>query len=274
MKRALLVLGHKGMLGQMALKYFSLKGYTVHTLNLRYAPETRLAYLNQVKQFEDAVVINCIGRIKQKTNDTQELLWANAILPMDLAKELMPMQTLIHPSTDCVFAGTKGQPYGVADEQDANDDYGWSKQLGEQAAKYRNNTHIVRVSIIGTDHSGKAHGLLGWFLSQPADATLKGYANHLWNGITTLEWCKYVETLLTSKPSSPAQIHQLGTSEHYSKYEMLCMFNQIFETGYNIQSFMPDMGIDRRLEPVAVCQNLRVQLEELKIFDNHDNLLV
>lgn len=265
--RQIIILGHNGMLGQMAVKFFSSKNYNVITLANRYGPNSREAFIDEIKMYPEGIVINAIGKIKQKTDDIYELLWANAILPLDLTKNLLPSQTLILPSTDCVFSGTKGKPYLIDEMQDATDEYGWSKQLGEQAVWHRKNTHIFRVSIIGLDNSPTPKGLLGWFLSQSAGSQLKGFTNHLWNGITTLEWCKYAETLFEQSAQVLPTIHQLGTKEHYSKYDMLCLFNEIFGTTYQIEPFEPIIAIDRRLEPTYISKNLKEQLLEMKQFD-------
>lgn len=262
--KQIVILGDKGMLGQMAIKYFSLKGHEIVVIKNRYESVTHKDFIDEILQYPDAVIINAIGRIKQKSDDTYGLLWANAILPLDLAKHLLPSQTLIHPSTDCVFSGTKGKPYLIDEIQDATDDYGWSKQLGEQAVRHKKNIHIIRVSIIGVDNSTTPKGLLGWFLSQSAGSHLKGYCNHLWNGITTLEWCKYAETLFDQSDEVFSTIHQLGTKEHYSKYDMLCLFNDVFEATNQIEKFETLVSIDRRLEPTFFTKKLKEQLLEMK----------
>ncbi len=267
--RKIIILGHKGMLGQMVLRYFTKQGHAVITLQNRYEPQTRLAFMSELMQHHNAIVINAIGRIKQKTDDTHELLWANATLPLDLAQHLLPSQTLIHPSTDCVFDGTTNRPYAIDAPQDARDDYGWSKQLGETAVKNRNNTLIIRVSIIGTDTNTQAKGLLGWFLSQAPNSQLNGYSNHLWNGITTLEWCKVLENYLNQHPlnaQTTCITLQPGTQKHYTKHELLLLFQKIFNTTYTIESTETPQRVDRRLRPSIEAKSLEDQLLELSLF--------
>ncbi len=258
------------MLGQMAVSHFTQQGYRVITIKNRFEPETRLAFFEELKQYPYAIVINAIGKIKQKTEDTSPLLWSNAILPLELSRSLLPTQTLIHASTDCLFSGDTNQPYKKDANQDAIDDYGWSKQLGEQVLLNRSNTLIARVSIIGTDNAANPKGLLGWFLSQPGQAKLKGYSNHLWNGITTLEWCKQVEKLWQNINSkTPCKLVQLGTKEFYTKLELLKLFQVVFETSYIIEPFQAQKAIDRRLEPQLFCPKLILQLKELKEITKH-----
>ncbi|MBK3517677.1 sugar nucleotide-binding protein [Carboxylicivirga marina] len=270
-KRPIIILGHKGMLGQMAVKFFSGKGYNVITISQRFEPESRLEFFNEIKNYPDAIIINAIGKIKQKTEDTSPLLWSNAILPLELSRSLLPTQTLLHASTDCLFSGDTDHPYKVNAHQDAIDDYGWSKQLGEHTLLNRPNTLIARVSIIGTDNAETPKGLLGWFLSQPNNASLKGFTNHLWNGITTLEWCKQIELIIDQlHVNTPCQLIQFGTEDFYSKYDLLKLFQEVFNTNFSIEPFETPQKVDRRLKPQIIVQNLNYQLCELKAFSEND----
>lgn len=265
-KRKVVVLGDEGMLGQMAVAYFRARSCEVVVIPMRYEPETRKEFISAVRDYPGAVVINAIGRIKQKSEAVRDLLWANAVLPLDLARGLSADHVLIHPSTDCVFSGRDGRPSGAQDSPDAVDDYGWSKRLGEVAIKGRPNTLILRVSIIGPDCFGNPKGLLGWFLSQPEGSRLKGYTNHYWNGITTLEWCKQVDGWLAERygKGDPCRLLQFGTAESYSKYEMLRLFREIYGTGHQIDRYATEIAVDRRLVPDIVCKSLQEQLIELR----------
>ena len=174
-------------------------------------------------------------------------------------------QTLVQPSTDCVFSGGKGEPYALEDIPDAEDDYGWSKRLGEVALVHRKNTLIPRVSIIGPDANIQPKGLLGWFLNQPNGAELKGFSNHLWNGITTLEWCRLIERELSDPElATRSKLFQAGTKEHHTKLDMLHLFQNVFGTTYTIVPFETDEPVDRRLHPNVFCKSLREQMEDLK----------
>lgn len=268
-KRPFLVLGHKGMLGQMVMQYFADKA-ELHTIDYRFAENEKWTFLNTLKKFPNAIIINCIGKIKQKTDNENELLWANALLPLALTEHLLDSQTLIHPSTDCVFDGLQGSAYSLTQTPTARDAYGWSKRLGETALKNRKNTLILRVSIIGPDNSGNNKGLLAWFLSNAAQSRLRGFTNHYWNGITTLEWCKQLEKFLKFNDfeQQNCRIEQMGTKQSYSKYEMLLLFQKIFNTRLIIEPFETPQRIDRRLQPTVVAPPLEQQLSELKQFAN------
>jgi dTDP-4-dehydrorhamnose reductase len=266
-KMQILIIGHNGMLGQMAKAYFEQQGHDVITTSLYFKEDNYNEWSVFIQSYPEAVILNCIGRIKQKTNDIHDLLWANAILPLQLANLLQSKQFLIHPSTDCVFEGDKGSPYLISDLSDAKDAYGWSKRLGEVALLNQRNAIVVRVSIIGTDHSETPKGLLGWFLNQPQGAVLNGFINHLWNGITTLEWCKQVEQILqNSSPYRDIFMLQLGTEKLHSKYDMLLLFQKVFLTNYTINKTETSVAVDRTMLPTRLCKSLEEQLIELKEF--------
>ena len=105
-------------------------------------------------QVRPAVVINCVGLVKQlaEADDPLVALPINAILPHRLSRLCaLAGARLVHISTDCVFAGTKGA-YLESDAPDAQDLYGRSKLLGEVCK----DTHALtlRTSIIGHELAG------------------------------------------------------------------------------------------------------------------------
>jgi len=263
MQELITILGSRGMLGQMVKKYFAEKGYQVNCFDQRFTSEGRLEYASYLKKIRSGYVINCIGKIRQKTDDAGDLLNANALLPAELRNILHPDIALIHPSTDCLFSGKMGSPYPSDCVSDAEDDYGWSKQLGEVVLHGRLNTLVVRVSIIGPDSNPGGKGLLAWVKSNPPGSTIKGYTNHLWNGITTLEWCHQVYEFIKKHSVFPFRVLQLGTKEHYSKYEMLLLFNKTFNLGLTIEPLATADAVDRRLVPDKICKPLTEQLQDL-----------
>jgi dTDP-4-dehydrorhamnose reductase len=263
--KSVFILGHKGMLGQMALYYFSNKGYKTLTTQTRFDKDNYQQLIDEVVESGARYVVNGIGIIKQKSDELDKLIWANSVLPLELMNRLEPNgQILIQPSTDCVFSGSKGDFYQKSDVSDARDPYGWSKRLGEVALSHNPNALLVRVSIIGLETSSQPKGLLGWFLSNKSGAKLNGFTNHLWNGITTYEWCKQIEDIILNRVELFGQVVHLGTKEYYSKYEMLKMFQNTFETDFQIQPLEHQDSIDRRLSPDIISVSLETQLSELK----------
>lgn len=266
MLRSLIVLGSRGMLGQMVENYFSKKKFNVKVFNEKFTSNNILQYVDALNEIEDSIVINCIGRIKQKSEDPYGLFLSNTILPMELSRRLKSSHFIIHPSTDCVFNGISGAPYKIDDIHNANDIYGISKSLGEKAVLTRFNSLVIRVSIIGIDRFTDK-GLLSWFLSQSKGSILNGYNNHFWNGITTLEWCKRVYNLIGDYENNNINnIVQLGTKPVYSKYEMLNLFREVFKLDIRINNYTDTNNINRTLLPSIYSSPLDIQLNELKAF--------
>jgi len=267
-KKTVVIIGPNGMLGQMAVDYFSKREYETIPIQMRFEENTKWDFIDSINKQEKCIVINCIGRIKQKTDDERDLLWSNTVLPLALSAHLKPSIHLIHPSTDCVYDGQTNVPYDTDFAPNARDSYGWSKILAEKAVLGRPNSYIMRVSIIGPDKNPKGKGLLAWFLSNPSKSRLKGYVNHHWNGITTLEWCIQAEKIIQNlNPiQEPCRLLQLGTTENHTKLGMLELFQKHFHTDFQIDSFTSSECIDRRLKPSVECKTLSEQLIELKPF--------
>jgi dTDP-4-dehydrorhamnose reductase len=265
--KKIIILGPNGMLGQMVLRYFSVKGYEVIPLTKRYSYELREDFMKEIKSQQQGIVVNCIGKIKQKETTNSQLYELNSVLPLDLISTLGDSFKLIQPSTDCVFDGLKGDLYTKDDLPNASDSYGWSKFLGENAISNKENCIIIRVSIIGPDKNNNPKGLLGWFLSHPSGSNINGYTNHYWNGITTLEWCKQVENLISDNINFDGRIIQLESPGKFSKYDLLNITNQIFNTQYKINKFETTISIDRRLKGDIVVTPIETQLSELLRFN-------
>ena len=261
MAASVFVAGHRGMLGHMVSKHLVANGFEVRTSDARYAGSAADALVAAARASDARYVVNCIGRIWQKSMEAADLFLANALLPIHLAQKLRADQHLFHASTDCVFAGDRGN-YAVDELPDADDEYGVSKQLGEGVARWPN-VSVLRVSIVGPDLGG-GHGLLGWFLKQPEDRPVSGYANHRWNGITTLEWAKIlVERIVRlERGESHAPLTQPGT-QPLDKYTLLCAFRDAYGTRHEIRPVEAPTRIDRTLAPTERRAPIAEQLAEL-----------
>ena len=131
-----------------------------------------------VRDHRADVVINAAGVIKQITDATAEQLNAiNAVFPRRLA--LWARRdgfNVIHFSTDCVFAGTRGA-YDETDVPDAMDSYGVSKFLGEAHGPGQ---LVLRTSIIGRGLQPNP-SLIDWLLAQ--SGSVRGYAHAIFSGL-------------------------------------------------------------------------------------------
>lgn len=259
----ILILGSRGMLGSMVEKYFS-KNHDLIIINDRFMIDQRLEYLNKIRSVNPEILINCIGKIKQKDSSIKDLLISNSILPLEISSFIPESCLYVHPSTDCVFKGDLKGKYSHDSHPDADDEYGLSKIYGELAASQAKNHIILRGSIIGcSPEHGK--GLLDWFLGIPDGDKVHGYSNHIWNGVTTLEWCKILQKILDGDLSVHNGLIQIGTEETINKYELLKTFNKFFQKNVTIEKYEHPELTNRALES-DIAIPLNAQLEEFRLF--------
>ena len=167
-------------------------------------------------QAKPDAVINCVGLIKQRDEASDEALAVrvNAEFPHRLAKRCDETGArLIHFSTDCVFAGTRGN-YTEDDPADATDLYGQSKHRGEVTGPQ---CVSLRTSVIGHE-LGTNLALLDWFISQRSQ-TINGFKKAIYSGFTTLEMARIVERILTQHAALSGLWHV--ASEPISKFDLL-----------------------------------------------------
>ena len=176
------------------------------------------------------VVINCVGVIKQRSaaEDPIQTITVNSLLPHRLAATVSSWQgRLIHISTDCVFDGVRGG-YSEEDTPNATDLYGRTKALGEIV---RPNALTLRTSIIGRElrtHSS----LLDWFLSQNR-ASVRGYRNALWSGVTTNHLTHLIISIIDRWPRLSGLFNV--SSGRTSKLELLHLIRDAYKMDVEIQ---------------------------------------
>jgi dTDP-4-dehydrorhamnose reductase len=193
------------------------------------------------------VVVNCIGLTKhhKEAEDPQLALTLNALLPHRMA-DLCAVAgaRLIHVSTDCVFAGTKGN-YGEADAPDAGDVYGKSKHLGEVDYPH---AVTLRTSTIGHELQS-AYGLLEWFLSQ--QGSCKGFNRAIFSGLPNTEFARVVRDVVIPR-SELHGLYHVG-AEPIGKYELLKLIARVY--GKQIEIVREDeFMIDRSLNSARFNQ--------------------
>jgi dTDP-4-dehydrorhamnose reductase len=230
----LLILGGSGMLGHQLWRGLHAQHDTWVTLRRPVADFAAHTLFDEAKaiQFDDITddtaleralgqakpeaVINCVGIIKQRDEASDEALTlrVNAEFPHRLAKRCGEAGArLIHFSTDCIFAGTKGN-YTESDPSDATDLYGQSKHQGEVADAH---SVTLRTSVIGHE-LGTNLAFLDWFLSQRFQA-INGYTKAIYSGFTTLEMARIVDRILTQHTDLSGVWHV--ASEPISKFGLL-----------------------------------------------------
>ncbi len=186
------------------------------------------------------VVINCVGIIKQITSTPETMVQINTVLPRKLAELSAKYHfRLILISTDCVFAGSKGN-YSEADVPDADDIYGKTKLRGEVVAP---NCLTIRTSMFGRELDS-SHSLIEWFLSM-RNQTISGFTRAIYSGFSTIVLSEIISSLIKDRADLSGLYHI--SSDPISKFELLELVNDAFEANVTIK---PDdsLIIDRSLD--------------------------
>lgn len=236
--RQAVVLGAGGMLGTAMGHGLRAAGWQVAAIDR--AGFDALAREPETLPIEGGMlVVNCAGLINRRERDrtSEDFLLVNAIFPRRLADLCGRRQAqLVHVSTDCVFDGQAG-PYDEASPSTARDLYGRSKHLGEPA-----NAMVIRTSIIGPERSN-FYSLLCWFLA--VEGKCRGYVNHLWNGVTTLELAGAIDRIVSGGAYRHGLFHIHG--EDLSKLDLLRLMAAAYDHRVAIEPFEDSTPRDTRL---------------------------
>jgi dTDP-4-dehydrorhamnose reductase len=237
----ILILGASGMLGSAMMRVLS-QNPALEVWGTARSPSARQFFPPDLREriavgidvenqdtlarvfagLQPAMVVNCVGLIKQLTdaNDPLQALPVNAMLPHRLARLCaLGGARLVHISTDCVFKGTKGN-YCESDSSDAEDLYGKSKFLGEVAYPQ---TVTLRTSIIGHELSSN-HGLINWFLKQ--EDRVRGYRRAIFSGLPTVELAQVVRDVVLPRPEIVGLYHV--ASAPIAKFDLLKLVADVY----------------------------------------------
>jgi dTDP-4-dehydrorhamnose reductase len=252
------VLGSQGMLGHEIARTLRNEGFEVRGTVRGSQTSGGSLHFNfdgtykSVNEFftllQDAsVVVNCIGLIPQKqtsTNQYRDYISYNTLLPsfLDRSADKFGFK-VIQIATDCVFSGMDGM-YSEESPHDATDVYGITKSMGEITSS---NFLNLRCSIIGNEIE-KSVSLHDWLLQHDVGATVNGYVDHLWNGITTLSFAKIVSGVLRSGNDFSGTRH-IVPRNNLSKFELLRAIAQSAgRSDLVIKEYDSGAPIDRRLK--------------------------
>lgn len=250
------IFGCTGLLGSMCVKYLSknpnfrlrLYGRDAEKMYELYKKYSNIeGYYYHVDYFGNKgyhidkldYVINCAGKTKGQIDENnsdsiKEAIEINSLLPFKLSQACKTSKCrVINPLSDCEFSGSRSVElpgYNENDKMDVGDVYGISKHLGGLCKN--DNIKNLRVSIIGPEMFGRSRSLLGWFLSQPQNAELTGYANHFWNGITSLEYAKIIERIIENDLFDEIpNVQNIVPNSSVSKHRLLAFFGYCYGRG-------------------------------------------
>lgn len=234
------VLGSRGMLGSTLTQILGYEFDTVYEFNrlgksvtgknqcrsFEVTSDIKIEHL--FKGLEIDYVINCIGMIKHLINENDQnsvklAKRVNAEFPIELNDCLRRLGvSVIQIGTDCVYSGKTGL-YSENDQPDPVDVYGLTKSIGEMS---NSGSMFIRCSIIGRELRSK-NSLLEWVISQPEDALINGFINHIWNGVTTLHFSRIISGVIKSGTYKPGIIH-LTPKDILNKYELIKLISSNF----------------------------------------------
>jgi dTDP-4-dehydrorhamnose reductase len=270
-----LVLGSAGMLGWMMVDHLSQDHKILGLDRTRFevshnwdAMKWSLNY--ELLSFGNVdYIINCIGAIKPSFNDPSRNSinnMVNAVFPWLLADYAKDKGCrLIHVTTDCVYDGKDGF-YTENSPHNPLDAYGKSKSLGEP-----NNCMVLRTSIIGPEKNTNK-SLMAWLMSK-AGGQADGFTNHIWNGLTTLELARAVNTIIHEDLYYDDTFHVF--SNDISKYDMLRMMNEAYSLEIEITPKEAPAPCNRTLRTVKSLNSIigpatfKDMIEELRYYVNN-----
>ena len=259
--KKVIVLGKSGMLGSKVFETFvAEKNINVFGTD-RSILDAQTVTTEKIESIIDGFdyIINCIGIIKPYIHDdnsfeVQRAILVNGLFPHKLAAAAEKVGAkIIQIATDCVFDGVKGG-YTENDKHNPTDVYGKTKSLGEVVSP---NVLNLRCSIIGKELKGKT-SLLEWFINQPKNGIVKGFKNHLWNGVTTDAFAKLCLGII-KKEVWFSGLQHIVPSSIMSKAEMLKLFAEVFNRkDIIIEDTNADISIDRTISTINNVANSRL----------------
>jgi dTDP-4-dehydrorhamnose reductase len=229
------VLGARGSLGHIAVKILSARFNVLAVA--RKAAENVVAFdaLSSDDQLVEllglvrpnGLALNAIAMLaSDMSTDTatgrEEAILVNAIFPNRLARIAAQKGVrVVQISTDAVFPRLCGTVV-EGDRIGPDDFYGLTKAAGEL-----NEPHCItlRCSIVGPPGSEHKGGLWGWVATQKPGATIQGFVNHSWCGLTTHQLATTCANLVDetnfARVRRVSAIHHLAPNTVLSKFELV-----------------------------------------------------
>ena len=271
----ILIFGVNGMLGRYIHTYlrenktYNIIAVTKQDFNITTNISSLEEFLLSKNIDDKTCIINCTGLIPQRFSKDDKIkvndyFLINSIFPQMLCKYANKYSSkMIQPTTDCVFNGSKGE-YVETDYHDEKGIYGISKSLGENL-----NCTIIRTSIIGEELTNK-YSFLEWVKN--SRGVIEGYNNHLWNGITCLQYAKIINSIIQNNLFWNG-IRHIYSPDVKSKYELCCIIKNVYNVPININKKEESTVIDKTLHSIYKLDfdvpRLEDQISELKKYGNN-----
>jgi dTDP-4-dehydrorhamnose reductase len=240
--RKVFVLGSTGMIGKYVVKYLKDSiGVTREQVNAMVTRKDLFRHQFQLLGVSNGdVVINLIGLTNKQNNDSWEFIHINSLFPRLLADYCEEIGAkMIHVSSDCVFSGTEGC-YGESDIADDPNIYGISKAAGEPR-----NCTVIRTSVIG-ENKDNNKDLLEWVRNNPNDV-IEGWADHLWNGTTCLQFAKVCEYIINKDRFWLGVKHIHSPYPYLSKAELISLIIEVYDLKKEVRMFSTGQACNRTL---------------------------
>jgi dTDP-4-dehydrorhamnose reductase len=266
--RRVVVLGGSGMLGSMVTEVLA-RDEQVEVLATVRRPELIVACRQGVPRARWLVfdvasgdgppgvercdwVVNAIGITKplireDQASDVERAVRINSLFPHRLAAWAKQAGArVLQIATDCVYSGTAGG-YVESAPHGALDVYGKTKSLGECVEPW---VHNLRCSIIGRE-PGPGKFLVEWLLGQPPGASVRGFTNHRWNGVTTLHFARVALGIVRAGVELPNVQHLVPGDEVNKAWLLQILAGAYGRTDLAVEPVPAPSIVDRTLQTLA-----------------------
>ena len=233
------IIGANGQLGTDLVEVF---GEEAIPLTHRDLDVTDFESLKILKELKPDVIINTAAYVRVDDAELypDKAFAVNAIGALNVAKIANDLNSInIYISTDCVFDGTKGEPYTEKDTPNPINVYGVSKYAGEIFTRnYSKRYYIIRVaSLYGKAGArGKGGNFVEWVIERAKRREeLKIVSDQVMSPTYTKDVARTLKEFLELKPEFG--VYHMVNGGHCSWYEFT---RKIFEI----------LGWDVKVKPI------------------------
>jgi len=257
-----LILGSTGMLGSAVTQ--EMEGSSFEVLTASRSTGIRFdagdlnsdALLQEARMSRDDWIINCVGLTKARINQQSAQSRAAAVrLNFDFPDNLATAAAkrgarILQVATDCVFSGERGG-YNENSPHDAEDVYGKTKSLGEVPS---DNVMHLRCSLIGPEQ-GRNSLFFEWVRQQALNASVTGFTDHLWNGLTSQAFGRIAKGLI-SENLFAAGVQHLVPADIVTKAELVQIeLDTLGRNDVTVSAKATGSPVDRTLSTLFPAKN-------------------